>query len=355
MYQQSQPFSYAAESESPMSDTLLANEHLAHERHPQCLPNWQPSMVQSQMRPLRLGEAFDLTPLEQSYCHHYGVDFEKRLDFIRHHFGYIDTENDFRIAVHTFEPEYRDEGTVLIVHGLYDHAGLYDAMIEYYLNKGMNVVVYDLPGHGLSSGDRAAISDFKEYVTVFDRMVKLCQDAFPGDLHVLGQSTGCSIIMDYVLGRALTKESTPFQSMVFFAPLIRPRAWKWGQASYVLLSPFLRRIKRRYNRNSSNENFLNFVRCYDPLQPQVLSVTWVGALKRWIKRIENMPPVALEPVVIQGHLDSTVDWQYNVTRLTKLFHHPVVHFLPDAGHQVANESDYVLDRVKERIDHLYDD
>ena len=325
------------------------------ERHPQRLPNWQPSMVRSQMRPLRLSEKMELTPLEMSYCHHYGLDFENTLDFIRHQFGYIDTDG-YRIAVHTFEAEYQYKGTVLLLHGLYDHSGLYDAIIEHFLKKGFNVVIFDLPGHGLSSGSPAAIKDFREYVKVFERILSLCLDTFGSSntpLHVIAQSTGCSVVMDYLLDKGITTEQSPFKSIVFLAPLIRPRAWGASKLAYVFLSPFIRKLKRKYLVNSSDEKFVRFIREYDPLQAQELSVSWVGALRKWIKRIEKMPPTVLEPVVIQGHLDKTVDWQHNVTKLTRLFHHPVVHFFPKASHHIANERTDILEEILDRIDALY--
>ena len=49
-------------------------------------------------------------------------------------------------------------GTVFVLHGYYDHGGLYGTLLRYLLHKGYGVVLFDLPGHGLSSGDRAAIS-----------------------------------------------------------------------------------------------------------------------------------------------------------------------------------------------------
>jgi alpha-beta hydrolase superfamily lysophospholipase len=59
-------------------------------------------------------------------------------------------------------------GTVFVLHGYYDHGGLYGKLLRYLLHKGYGVVLFDLPGHGLSSGDRAAITSFTQYTDVLE-------------------------------------------------------------------------------------------------------------------------------------------------------------------------------------------
>ena len=61
---------------------------------------------------------------------------------------------------------------ILISHGYYDHAGLYGHLIEHLLSRGWNVAIFDHIGHGLSSGSRAEIQDFDQYVQVLSRVVE---------------------------------------------------------------------------------------------------------------------------------------------------------------------------------------
>lgn len=76
---------------------------------------------------------------------------------------------------------------------------------------------------------------------------------------------------------------------------MRPRAWGWSKLSYRLLSPFVDSIPRRFSENSSDPQFLDFLREHDPLQPRTLPTAWVGALTRWVPRIERAPRRALSP------------------------------------------------------------
>ncbi|WP_051361894.1 alpha/beta hydrolase [Solimonas soli] len=53
----------------------------------------------------------------------------------------------------------------LLVHGWGGHAGQMTALVEPLVAAGYEVVAIDLPGHGLSSGDRASVLHFAEAVS----------------------------------------------------------------------------------------------------------------------------------------------------------------------------------------------
>ncbi|MCM2321004.1 MAG: alpha/beta hydrolase, partial [Pseudomonas sp.] len=115
--------------------------------------------------------------------------------------------------------------------------------------------------------------------------------------------------------------------------------------SYHLLNPFVSQIARRFTDNSSDSAFLDFVR-RDPLQAQVLPTAWVGALARWIPRIENAPRSAGQsPLIIQGDADMTVDWQHNLEVLGDKFRDPEQLILPGARHHLVNEDEAQRQRL----------
>ncbi|WP_423811416.1 alpha/beta hydrolase, partial [Pseudomonas aeruginosa] len=41
-------------------------------------------------------------------------------------------------------------GSLLLMHGYYDHMGLYRHVVDWALGMGFSVLACDLPGHGLS-------------------------------------------------------------------------------------------------------------------------------------------------------------------------------------------------------------
>ena len=52
-------------------------------------------------------------------------------------------------------------------------------MIEWALDQGFAVIACDLPGHGLSSGERASIKDFAEYQSTLQGLLAEAQSVFP--------------------------------------------------------------------------------------------------------------------------------------------------------------------------------
>jgi len=238
-----------------------------------------------------------------------------------------------RIAVQGW---WRDDAraTVLLLHGYYDHMGLYRHVFDWALAMNFAVLSCDLPGHGLSEGEPASIGDFAEYQAVLGALLESAgRLGLPQPWHLFGQSTGGAILLDYLL------TGTPRPQLgqsVLLAPLVRPPAWGRSKLSYHLLNPFVRQIGRRFSANSADPDFLDFVR-RDPLQAHVLPVAWVGALARWIPRIERAPVSAQRPLIIQGDADMTVDWRHNLAVLADKFRGAEQLILPGARHHLVNE------------------
>ena len=277
----------------------------------------------------------------QAYRHHYQLDFAG-LDQVSHFAGKIKTVR-YDVVVQIWrQPGAR--GTALLVHGYYDHTGIYGSLIEFCLQQGLDVVIYDLPGHGLSSGDRAAIDNFQHYDDIFSLVLQQIQAHLAGPLYLFGQSTGGAICVNYLLKRQLRQAQSPFQAITLFAPLIRPKGWNKARLMHSILSLVLRRVKREFNPNSADARFLKFIAEHDPLQPRHLSVRWVGALRQWIPFIESQPSCEVALNIVQGDADNTVDWCHNLAILAQKFPNRRVFMLSGGQHHLVNES--VENRVR---------
>src|SRR5690606_24679545 len=185
--------------------------------------------------------------------------------------------------------------------------GLYRHLIDWALGENLAVLACDLPGHGLSAGPRASIEDFSTYQrTLHQLFAEAASLDLPQPWHLCGQSTGGAILLDFLL---LGEPRPEPGATILLAPLVRPRAWGLSKLSYHLVGPFRSQIPRRFSDNSGDADFLDFLRHRDPLQPRHLPTAWVGALARWIPRIEQAPRKPLSPLVVQGEADMTVDWR----------------------------------------------
>ena len=125
---------------------------------------------------------------------------------------------------------------------------------------------------------------------------------------------------------------------MLLAPLVRPASWWSIKAAHGVLHPFIGSVRRNFVENSSDSDFLEFVRA-DPLQSDRISLRWIGALRRWLAALSHDNLGVGPALVIQGNADTTVDWRYNIAVVEQLFPESKVIYLPEAGHQLANESD----------------
>lgn len=261
--------------------------------------------------------------------------------------GFVDTER-YRLWAQIWTPE-RPCGTAFVVHGYFDHLGLYRHLLERLLAQGWRVVLWDLPGHGLSSGARATIDDFEDYGACLQALQRQLADEglAPHPWVGIGQSTGAAILATDALGRGT---ASPWQGLALLAPLVRP--WGWPQSSWLhrLASPFIRSIPRTYQANSNDADFAAFLRERDPLQPDRLTLAWVTAMRRWMSHMLALPASDLPVLILQGEQDLTVDWAWNLEVLTGKFPQARVVRHPEARHHLVNESPFIREPLFVELD-----
>lgn len=274
----------------------------------------------------------------QAYLDFYAINFARTRAGITHGFGAIDASG-FRIATHYWLPE-NPKGTLLVVHGYYDHVGIFGHAIEFGLQQGFAVLAFDLPGHGLSSGEQVAIDSFDQYADVLDVILAAAQKLLPAPYFAMGQSTGGSVLLNY-LWRFDSARPTPLLVRIALcAPLILPRGWRYsGRFLYALVHRFIKRMPRGRSRNSHNPDFIRFVDEQDCLQSRTLSVRWVGAMKAWDQQFRRFPPLEKSLLVVQGTHDLTVAWRYNLQQIQRALPNTRIELIPGAGHQLVNEAE----------------
>ena len=292
---------------------------------------FDPDHLRASLQPLSARQA--ISDEGQAYQRFYNLVGLGRDGLVNSRLGRFEV-GGYEIVTQLWTPE-NPVATLVLMHGFYDHMGLYRHVIEWALELGFAVVSCDLPGHGLSSGSRASITDFAEYQLVLDRLfVEAGILQLPKPWHLCGQSTGGAIVIDHLLNHG---DESPAQGQaILLAPLVRPRGWTWSKISYYLLRAFVKGIDRRFSENSNAPAFLPFLMA-DPLQPRRLPTAWVGALAKWIERIENAPRSRRSPLIVQGESDMTVDWSHNLAVLNDKFDHPQIFMLHEARHHLANE------------------
>lgn len=309
--------------------------------------------LKQQLPAIRFGMPAAANPLLENYNRFYGLDLETSGLPVIHSFGSF-SSGTYRLACHHFAlPPDQAKGTVFLVHGYYDHAGLYSHVIHNLLAGGRAVVIFDLPGHGLSTGHPASIDSFDTYRRTLQDCLLLAQAAgLTQPWSLVGQSTGAAVIMHHLLDRQPAVQAN-FEKCILLAPLLRPQAWIMSLLSYYILHWFARQTRRHFAENSHDREFLDFLRHRDPLQARHLQTDWVQALIVWQRdfaRAEACP----QPVdIIQGTEDTTVDWKYNLRKIERKFPAATTWMVPQGRHHLANESEELRGKVLAILNQIF--
>jgi lysophospholipase len=283
----------------------------------------------------------------QNYLEFYSIDFAKQYE-ASHRMGSISAAG-FDIATHYWHLR-GARGTVFIVHGHLDHVGLYSHIIQWCLREHYNVVAFDFPGHGLSTGERAGIESFDQYGEVLKTLIELCRRKLQAPYFCIAQGAGSAAVMNmmWVHGKR------PFAKMVFLAPLVRPQDWSKGKFKYFLAKLFSKSVKRHFAINSGDKEFIHFVGKKDPLQSKRVPIQWIAAMNQWKAEFPSRPKEIVNPLVLQGAQDVTMDWKYNIKQVKAHFPNATAKCLATGNHHLTNELEGVRNGMLREIKTYFD-
>ena len=275
-------------------------------------------------------------PQLAGYFRYYGLDSTT----VPHLFGAFESGAD-RLAAHVYLPE-NPLGSVFLLHGFFDHSGILQHLIHRCIDQGFAVAVFDLPGHGLSSGDPGTISDFADYARVFADFMRICQPHLPSPYHLIGHSLGASIILE-----VLSAGASPIPGLgrvVLAAPLVHHRFQRLSRTQLFLIKPFVDDLPRRHHRNSSDLVFVEWSKL-DPLAGKRISLNWLQALYAWNDRLAGYKKIDVPVLIVQGTEDRVVDWRYNIAALQSQFAAVRPVWIEGGRHQLFNESPLIRAQV----------
>ena len=116
--------------------------------------------------------------------------------------GRIDGVRGVRLYWQGWLPPGPPAGVLLICHGLGEHSGRYRTVIDALRPDGWAIYGIDLRGHGRSTGRRAHLDDYDDWLDDLERLRRLVADRHPGHRSfLLGHSMGGQIALAYALAR----------------------------------------------------------------------------------------------------------------------------------------------------------
>ncbi len=273
----------------------------------------------------------------QSYLDHYRLRFTSNNQPAHHALGVFPGGGE-QIVAQYFAPASRPRATVFLLHGYLDHAGLYRHALAWCLAQGCAAFVFDLPGHGLSSGESGAVDNFANYCQALAQALALARgQELPRPWFAVGQSTGGAVLIDSVLHHGLL-EYQSFEGIALLAPLLRVPRQRQVRLAYRLGGWFIKSTRRHFSASSHDREFLNFLREEDALQSARIPSSWIGAMLDYEKRFAAAAANPAPLTIIQGTADATVDWQHNLPAIREKFPAAAEVLVPGARHHLVNES-----------------
>lgn len=121
------------------------------------------------------------------------------------------------------------KGVVALMHGYGEHSSRYDHVAGALVRAGYAVGAIDARGHGRSTGKRAHVSDFDDYVRDYDRLVEATASRWPERPHfALGHSNGGLIVLQYALDHPRGVDgfvtTSPFLGFAVEVPAVKAAA-----------------------------------------------------------------------------------------------------------------------------------
>ena len=278
------------------------------------------------------------SPLVKEYLDFFRLDYSQKSD--QHFFGYIKLKSG-DVLTHYYKKK-KSRGEVLLFHGLFNHAGYMNNLIEFLLDENFSVLVVDLPGHGLSGGELFWIESFDVYENLLPELVAVLKEEAnsKGPFHCIGHSTGASAI----IGHLLKKKSTLFDKVILFAPLVETNSFKAGSFIIKATPGFIPYFPRFLVKTSSDESFFTFME-EDPFQPRFITTRWTKEYVKWVDNFLKLKPFNKKITVFQGDEDVVLHWKKNRVHLKEKF--PLMDFklLKGSNHHIFNESEEIKKHV----------
>ncbi|MGA0447792.1 MAG: alpha/beta fold hydrolase [Candidatus Phytoplasma pyri] len=136
------------------------------------------------------------------------------------------------------------KANIIITHGLGENSKDYYHLAKYFNQAGYNVLLYDVRGHGKSSGKRGDISNFHFFLDDLFQLVLFLKKINKLKIFLLGHSMGGIIVNSYVV-----KYSNIDGLIVSSAPTMIDKKYLFYQYPYYFFN--FRKIKLNFPKSNN--------------------------------------------------------------------------------------------------------
>ncbi|WP_156291857.1 alpha/beta hydrolase [Oceanobacillus salinisoli] len=202
-----------------------------------------------------------------------------------------------------------------MVHGLGDHIGELHNMIHTLVENEYLVNVFDLRGHGKSSGTRGFIQNWEEYREDLHTFRKIIGTEYPNlPLFIVSHSLGGVIGLDYVLQRG-----NDVRGLIAISPAISYEASRMEKILIALMGKLKPDYKVKNEENlerlTRDPDIIEKLKA-DELRYHFATPGLGRGMMQTIKKLENQADTIQTPLLLQFGLDDEISPE---TKLRQFF------------------------------------
>jgi|GEM_PF-4195940 alpha-beta hydrolase superfamily lysophospholipase len=296
-------------------------------------------------------------------------DLESKLDFknqalaeFGHFYGLNDLDCDVEllklvskrksrswVGWHFKNRDEKTRGHALVTHGLFDNSAYMKPLIQSLLDRHLNVLALELPGHGLDFKSDLKCESFNEYSELNEAGVEWVKANNSYLVVEIAHSTGA-------IGRlnSMLNGDIPKHPIVFLNPLLKIQMFKLARPCFNIFSRLLSGVPRKKAAKGEGSEFLT-LRSRDPLQAKKIPMKWIQQYFTWVSSISNLDVInsGEKFLVLLGEQDSVVNPEESSRVLKRQFSNIKLSFYPELGHQPLYGCEREVGELLSEINHWW--
>jgi alpha-beta hydrolase superfamily lysophospholipase len=228
---------------------------------------------------------------------------------------------------------------LVIVHGLGEHSGRYQYLMEALVPRGIDVYALDLRGHGRSGGARGSLKSWQEFGDDLGAFLALVREKAPDQpLFLMGHSLGGLIVLDYVLAHPFQAQGVITSSPALVSNAI-PRSKRWLAKLLSRLMPGLQ-IKSGLDAAGISsqpeevQRYLEDAYVHDWGTPRLGAETFAAQARTW----KNVSRIPVPILILHGEQDplTPVQTSQNLYRQIETPYKSLITY-PGSYHEIHND------------------
>ncbi|CCV64476.1 Putative lysophospholipase [Alteracholeplasma palmae J233] len=230
-----------------------------------------------------------------------------------------------------------EKGNVIITHGIAESSEEYERLAKTLEENGYNVLLYDVRGHGRSSGKRGDVQSFHLFLDDLHELVSYMKTISDKKVFLLGHSMGGNITNSYVVkyqdvdGVIISAAPNDFLPKVSFMRKIPYKLLNFKKIKTNFSGPGLSRIPFK-------EGYYPYH--LDYIKPRLLGNILVSNI-RYLKK--NINKYTVPVLFLHGLSDIVVPYQMTETFYNRLkLEDKTLKLYENNLHNLFNDLDYQL-------------